>query len=189
MSLTTKNKAEITVEELKEFRAGDLHDLCDAAEAAILDGGGFGWLVPPERDVMDRFWRGVMIVPERHLFVGRSDGVIAGSAQLIRSPRNNEAQAHVASITNLFVAPWARSLGVARKILEGIIAASHDHGLKVLNLDVRESQTAAIRLYESLGFKQWGSHPFYAHVNGRPVQGRFYYYDLTAGRDSGSVEG
>ncbi len=46
------------------------------------------------RDVMETYWRGVLLVPERTLFVGRLDGVIAGSAQLVRPPRNNEAQAH-----------------------------------------------------------------------------------------------
>ena len=177
--MTSNSVSSITVEELTEFRPGDLPDLCEAAEAAILDGGGFGWLTPPERDVFERFWRGLLVVPERHLFVGRADGVIAGSAQLIRAPRNNEAQAHVANLTALFVAPWARSFGVARKIIEGIIDTALEHDLKTLNLDVRESQTAAIRLYEGMGFRQWGNHPAYAHVNGRPVGGRFYYLDLT----------
>jgi ribosomal protein S18 acetylase RimI-like enzyme len=177
--MTSTTVSSITVEELTKFKAGDLPDLCEAAEAAILDGGGFGWLTPPERDVFERFWKGVLVVPERHLFVGRADGVIAGSAQLIRTPRNNEAQAHVGTLTALFVAPWARSFGVARKIIEGIIESARAHDLKTLNLDVRESQTAAIRLYEGMGFRQWGSHPAYAHINGRPVAGRFYYLDLT----------
>ena len=178
----------ITVEDLQEFRPGDLPDICQAAEAAILDGGGFGWLTPPERDVFERFWKGVMVVPERHLIVGRCDGVIAGSAQLIRAPRNNEAQAYVGTLTAMFVAPWARSMGVARQIVEHIIQVARDNDLKTLNLDVRESQTAAIRLYEAMGFKQWGSHPAYAHVNGRPVAGRFYYLDLTANLEAGSAD-
>ena len=35
----------------------------------------------------------MLLVPERRLVVGRLDGIIAGSAQLSRAPRNNEAQA------------------------------------------------------------------------------------------------
>ncbi|MDH3596140.1 MAG: GNAT family N-acetyltransferase, partial [Rhodospirillales bacterium] len=61
------------VEQLTEFSAGDLHDLCDAAEAAILDGGGFGWLKPPPRHVMETYWKGVLLVPERELHVARVD--------------------------------------------------------------------------------------------------------------------
>ncbi|MBV6633990.1 MAG: GNAT family N-acetyltransferase [Alphaproteobacteria bacterium] len=184
--MTVTTKSTITAEELEEFGAGDLPDICEAAEASILDGGGFGWLVPPERDVFERFWRGVLVVPERHLFVGRADGVIAGSAQLIRAPKNNEAQAMVGNVTGMFVAPWARSLGVARRLLDEIIrSARDDYNLKVLNLDVRETQAAAIRLYEGMGFVQWGRHPAYAHINGRPVAGRSYYIDLTNSADAG----
>jgi ribosomal protein S18 acetylase RimI-like enzyme len=47
----------------------------------------------------------------------------------------------------------------------------------VLNLDVRETQTAAIRLYESLGYTRWGVHPSYARVGGKTIRG-FYYYKL-----------
>jgi len=165
----------VIAEQITEFKPGDLHDLCDAAEAAIEAGGGFGWLKVPERDVMERYWRGVMVVPERLLFVARLDGVIAGSAQLIRPPRNNEAQAHSAQITTVFVAPWARGHGIARILMSNIIAAGQELGLKLLNLDVRESQKAAIRLYENLGFVQWGAHPCYAFVDGKPVPGRYYY--------------
>ena len=46
-----------------------------------------------------------MLVPDRALFVARLDGVIAGSAQLVRPTRNNEAQAHSAQLTTSFVAP------------------------------------------------------------------------------------
>ena len=61
------------IEPLKEVFDEDLEDLCDAAESAILDGGGFGWLRPPPRAVLGRYFRGVVLVPERHLFVGRLD--------------------------------------------------------------------------------------------------------------------
>ena len=34
----------IMVELINSLRSSDLNDLCDAAEMAIIDGGGFGWL-------------------------------------------------------------------------------------------------------------------------------------------------
>jgi len=67
------------VERLTEFHGNDLADLCDAAETAIIGGGGFGWLKPPRRDVMEAYWKGVLLVPERQLFVGRLDGGPAGT--------------------------------------------------------------------------------------------------------------
>ncbi len=156
-----------TVERLSAFRGPDLHDLCDATEAAILDGGGFGWLKPPPRHVMETFWMGVLVVPERELFVARLDRTIAGSAQLVRPPRNNEAQGFVGQLTTSFVAPWARGHGLARSLTLAIEEAARDAGLRVLNLDVRETQDAAIRLYESLGYRRWGTHPHYAWIDDR----------------------
>ena len=129
-----------TVERLSAFRGPDLHDLCDAADAAILDGGGFGWLKPPPRHVMETFWKGVLVVPERELFAARLDRTIAGSAQLVRPPRNNEAQSYVGQLTTSFVAPWARGHGLARSLTLVIEEAARDAGLRVLNLDVRETQ-------------------------------------------------
>lgn len=166
------------VELLTQLTGADLPDLCDAAEAAILDGGGFGWITPPPQQTLENFWRGVMMVPERDLFVARLDGVIAGSCQLTRPTRNNEAQSQVVNLTTTFVAPWARGHGLSRQLVEAAEAHARDEGFKVLNLDVRETQHAAIRLYEAMGYQRFGSHPYYAHVKGRHVAGHFYFKAL-----------
>lgn len=167
-----------SVERMAELSGPDLHDLCDAAEAAIRDGGGFGWLSPPERHVLEAYWRGVLLVPERDLFVARLDRTIAGSAQLMRPPRYNEAQATVGQLTTSFIAPWARGHGLARMVVLAIEDAARAAGLRVLNLDVRESQGAAIKLYESLGYTRWGANPHYALIAGSWSTGYYYYKDL-----------
>jgi hypothetical protein len=107
--------AVITVERLTELSDDDLASLCEAADAAIIDGGGFGWVTPPGRQAMERYFRGVLLVPERALFGARLDGVLVGSAQLVRPPRNNEAQAFAAQVMHSFVAPYARGHGMARR--------------------------------------------------------------------------
>ncbi len=179
----------ITVERLERFEGSDLADLCDATETAILDGGGFGWLKPPPRDVLERYWQGVVLVPERELLVGRHDGTIGGSVQLVRPPRNNEAQAFAASITINFVAPWARGHGMAKDLTEAVEGAARQHGFRVLNLDVRETQTAAIRLYESLGYERWGTNPFYARVRGKLIAGYYYSKRLRPLRGTQAKDG
>src|SRR5262245_33597307 len=166
------------VERLREVRGNDLSDLCDAAEEGIKAGGGFGWLTPPPRPVMESFWRGVLLIPDRMLFVGRLDGVIAGTAQLLRPAKNNEAQARSATMTTHFVAPWARGHGLARAIVLAVEEAAHTAGALVLNLDVRETQEAAIQLYQSLGYSRWGTHPRYARVGGQWIAGFSLYKDL-----------
>jgi RimJ/RimL family protein N-acetyltransferase len=165
----------IVVERVSRYSGTDLDDLCDATESAITEGGGFGWLQPPPRQVLENYWKGVLLVPERRLVVGRLDGVIAGSAQLSRAPRNNEAQAFAGTLTGAFVAPWARRHGLGRGIVLEIERLAREIGLAVLNLDLRDTQRAAIRLYERLGYIRWGTHPVYARVEGRIVPGHYYY--------------
>lgn len=175
---TSPPRSPSIVEQLSAFEGSDINDICDAAEAAIVEGGGFGWLKAPPRHVFESYWRGVLLVPERLLFVGRLDGVIAGAAQLVRPPRNNEAQAHAATLTGHFVAPWARGHGLARDLTAAVEKAARAAGFKVLNLDVRETQARAIQIYEALGYQRYGTHPCYALVDGAYVKGHFYTKEL-----------
>lgn len=163
------------VERLTEFTDEDLHALCEATDAAIIDGGGFGWISPPGRRALESYFRGVLLVPERELLVARLDGTVVGSAHLVRPPRNNEAQAFAAHLMHSYIAPYARGHGLARMLTDGVEDRARELGYHILNLDVRDTQEAAIRLYESLGYVRWGEHPEYALVRGRIVRG-FYYY-------------
>ncbi len=165
----------LQVERLSELTDDDLHALCEAADAAILDGGGFGWVKSPGRLALERYFRGVLLVPERELFVARLDGVIVGSAQLVRPPRHNEAQAFAAALMHAFTAPYARGHGLARLLTTRVEEAARALGYQVLNLDVRETQDAAIRLYDRLGYQRWGEHPCYARVGGRTIRGIYYH--------------
>ena len=61
----------ISFDRLTKFSGTDLDDLCEATESAITEGGGFGWLKPPPRQVLENYWKGVLLVPERRLVVGR----------------------------------------------------------------------------------------------------------------------
>ena len=58
-------------------------------------------------------------------------------------------------------------------------AKAKDLGLKVLTLDVRNTQEAAIKLYDSLGYKCWGVNARYAFIDGEWVGGMYYNKDLT----------
>lgn len=166
------------VERVEEFTDDDLHALCEATHAAILEGGGFGWVNPPDRQSLETYYRGVLLVPERSLYLARDQGSVVGSAQLVRPPRNNEAQAFAATLMHAFIAPYARGHGLARLLTVSVEDAARSFGYQVLNLDVRETQTAAIRLYESLGYVRWGAHPSYARVNGKTIRGFYYYKQL-----------
>jgi ribosomal protein S18 acetylase RimI-like enzyme len=172
----------LAVEIATSIEAHDLEDLCEATNAAIVEGGGFGWVQPQDRAVLARHFRGVLLVPDRVLFLARLDGTVVGSAQLLRPPRNNEAQAFAAQLTHAYIAPYARGHGLARKLVERVEQHAASVGFRVLNLDVRETQVRAIALFESLGYIRWGTHPVYARVDGRTVAGHHYYKLLEPGR-------
>ena len=189
MSETATAEPRIEVAMVERLHKRDLAELCDAAAAAIVDGAGFGWVNPPQPEAFERYWRGVTVVPERVLFVGRLDGVVAGSVQLVSAPPQKEAWRLSCLVDTHFVAPWARGHGLARLLLEAVEAEALARGFRVMNLSVRVTQEAAIALYESLGFERWGTHPKYAHVAGEPVAGHYYCKELAqpAGRPSGAA--
>ncbi len=170
------------VEPIDEIGEMDLADLCEATDEAILDGNGFGWLTPPPRHVLEAFWRGVLLVPERDLIVARLDRRIVGSAQLIKPPANNEAMAFAATLSTFFIAPWARGHGLAKGLLAKVEERAQALGFSQLNLDVRATQHAAIRLYEDAGFQCWGIRERYAKVDGDYIPGHFFSKDLSAKR-------
>jgi RimJ/RimL family protein N-acetyltransferase len=172
------------VELLTVLKGADLGDLCDAAEAAIADGGGFGWVKKPPRHIMEAYWKGLLLVPDRQVFVARLDGTIAGSAVLVRPPRNNEAQAFSANLTGTFIAPWARGHGLSRQLIERVEEHARGLEIQVLNLDVRETQKPAIQVFEALGYRRWGTHPAYARVGGTLVRGYYYWKPLAAGLEA-----
>ena len=128
-------------------------------------------VTPPRRDVMETYWKGVLMVPERTLIVGRLDNVIVGSAQLVRPTKNNEAQAHSGAADHqLHGAVGARPRRSRRMITEsGRRTTRARSGMTVLNLDVRETQeAAAITLYRSLGLsRRSGGTQLYRGSNGQ----------------------
>jgi ribosomal protein S18 acetylase RimI-like enzyme len=172
----------LAVEIATTLAQNDLEELCEATNAAIIEGGGFGWIGSQDRALLARHFRGVLLVPDRVLFVARLDGVVVGSAQLVRPPRNNEAQAFAAQLTHAYIAPYARGFGLARRLVAVVEEHAAGMGFRVLNLDVRETQESAIKLFETLGYVRWGTHPAYARVEGRTVAGHHYYKLLEPGR-------
>lgn len=168
-----------TVEHIQKINIGDLNDLCDATDAAIEGGGGFGWVKPPARDILERYWNGVLAMPSRALFVARLDGTICGTCQLLKPPVNNEAQSFAVQLTTNFVAPWARGYGLAKMVIEATEKYAQQEGFEVINLDIRETLNDAMTLYENLGYHRIGEHPHYAKVDGKVLKGYYYCKIIT----------
>ena len=170
----------IQSQRLEALSDEDLDQLCQAAIDAVTAGGGFGWVKAPPRLTMEAYWRGLMLVPGRHLFVVRLDGVIAGAMELHEQPANVEARAQVGKVRHGFLAHWARSQGLGQALLAELEAGARQAGLLALELDVRVTQNVAIRFFERNGYQLWGTHPHYAYIDGGWVAGRHYHKLLDA---------
>lgn len=168
----------IKVERITEFKNADLSDLCQATGDAIIEGIGFNWITPPAQDVLESYWKGVLVVPDRLLFGGRLDGTLAASVQLIKPPLSKQLTAFCAQITNHFVAPWARGHGLAKTLLVAAEEEAKTQGFSVVTLSVRETQEAAIRLYEEAGYTRWGTLPYHECVNQKMIAGHYFYKNL-----------
>ncbi len=64
-------------------------------------------------------------------------------------------------ITNVAVLPSYRGLGLSKILLTNLFEICADRGITRLTLEVRESNSVAIKLYESLGFYASGIRPNY----------------------------
>jgi [ribosomal protein S18]-alanine N-acetyltransferase len=77
--------------------------------------------------------------------VAEADGLVAGYVVA-------QCAADEGEILNLGVARAHRRRGVGRALVEQVLARLADRGVRVVYLEVRESNAGARRLYEALGF-------------------------------------
>ena len=175
MEAMKSNNKKLSVNLINKFNVGELQELCKATEEAIETGIGFSWIKPPPRQNLENYWKGVLAMPQRKLFIGSFEGAVAASLQLVFPNKSNEASSFSASIDTHFVSPWARGHGLARMLLESGEELAHKNGFSQILLEVRKTQDRAISLYENAGYKRWGELPAYHIVNGKVVTGYYYY--------------
>ena len=169
----------IEVKKIKEFEKGEIEELTSATMDAIQEGIGFGWIKKPAKNKIIEYWKGVILVPNRWLFVGKYKGVISGSIQVVTLSSTNEAAIFRVFIDTHFVATWARGHGLAKLLLEAAQKECKKYKYSHVILDVRETQKRAISLYEQLGFRLWGKLPVYHKLlDGTMVSGNFYFKEL-----------
>lgn len=170
--------AQLRVSRIKKLELEDLDNLVQATEAAIADGIGFNWLTPPSKETLESYWKGVLMVPERVLIGAWLDGVLCGAIQLVKPSRSKETSYFAAHIEAHFVAPWARGHGLAVRLLEQAEREAVMEGFTVIRLSVRETQEAAIHLYEEHGYLKWGVLPCHEFVAGQMIAGHYFHKNL-----------
>ena len=171
-------KPKIEAKLILDFKNADIEELCDATEDAIVVDGGFGWINLPQRKKLVDYWKGVLLIPERLLIVGKIDNVICGSIQLIKPARSNEAQSHLCNLTTFFIASWARGYGLAKMLIQEAEKQAKKNKYTVITLEVRETQKRAIQIYNQAGFKKSGENPKSVLIGEKYYSGFYFYKDL-----------
>ncbi|MBV6633009.1 MAG: GNAT family N-acetyltransferase [Alphaproteobacteria bacterium] len=106
-----------------------------------------------------------------------ADGSLIASAGFVRGERLK--QRHKATIYGLYVAPGHRGKGVARSLLQQLIASAEEQGIEQLQISVVTDNTTAGTLYESLGFEAYGLEPQALKYKDRYYDERHYWLPLT----------
>lgn len=104
--------------------------------------GGFEVSLSRDPDAAD------MIAPRGAFFVARSDGLPLGCVGL------KGDRSELAEIKRLWVAPAARGLGLARRLMGAAENAAGRLGIKLLRLDTNSALPEASRLYRSTGWTE-----------------------------------
>ena len=87
--------------------------------------------------------------------------LVAKSEDTVLGYLGSQSVLDEADMMNIAVRESARRQGIAKSLILALCARLHDAGVRSLTLEVRDSNAAAIALYEGLGFFQVGRRPNY----------------------------
>jgi len=85
------------------------------------------------------------------------DGSLVGIGTILRETRTRIR--HRGDIVGMYVTPSARQAGVARGIVERLIAHGRGLGLRSIYLELAADNAPARKLYERCGFREYGVVP------------------------------
>ncbi len=83
-----------------------------------------------------------------------TEGKLVGAAGLFRH-KGLKVQ-HKGTLWNVYVAPEARSRGLARGCIEMVLGEARRAGLECVHLSTTAADPITVSLYKSLGFEPWG---------------------------------
>jgi ribosomal protein S18 acetylase RimI-like enzyme len=130
--------------------------------AAVAElGGAVGWLTVPDRAECNA-WLDSVLDTSARLGVVRVGGRIEALGYWVRL--SADVLARNAENRKVMVHPEARGLGLSRTLMRGLLDDATEAGVETVILDVRGNNHGALRLYESLGFEEYGRLPDFIAV-------------------------
>lgn len=96
---------------------------------------------------------------EDTLIHGRGTGVVALQDGRVVAYGGMVIALDEAEITNVATTAEYRGRGIAKAVMQEMFRVAHERGCVSMSLEVRESNSAAIALYEGLDFENVGKRP------------------------------
>lgn len=145
--------AQLTAAHAMAYKALMLHAYEQAADSFTS--------TPQERSLeSDSWWRGRIDDPSELTWVwgAFAKTELVGTVSVEYAAKTKTR--HKGLIVAMFVHEHCRGQGLARKLMQAVIAHALERpGLRVLQLEVTQGHAPAERLYQSLGFEPFGVEP------------------------------
>ncbi len=143
---------------LRKPRWEDLDDLLDFINSLVEEGADILRETPVTREE-EAEWLGKRLASiekgEIIAVVAEVDGKVVANSEVMK---RGGLMSHL-GVLGIAVKKDYRGIGIGRKLMETLIEESRKAGLKVLVLDVFDSNTVAKNLYIQMGFKDAGRIP------------------------------
>ncbi|ROQ73159.1 ribosomal-protein-alanine N-acetyltransferase [Streptomyces sp. ADI92-24] len=131
----------------------------------VREGAALGWVDPPSPDevaeLLDHVFSAVH-AGDAALRAAYLDRQLVGFGYWLRHTRPTH-RPH-ADLEKIAVAATAHGRGIGRALTAALIADAGRAGIEVLTLDARGDNSAALHLYRSLGFTEYGRLPGFVAV-------------------------
>lgn len=144
---------------VRRVRADDGPLLKSVRLAALADSpSAFGSSLAAEVDLPDRHWTDRAMLGaagERSAtFFAIADGCVVGLVSAYRP----DLMGHSAELVSMWVSPAQRRAGIAAELVTAVVVWARQTGLAAVELWVTRGNDAAVRLYETEGFRPTGDH-------------------------------
>jgi ribosomal protein S18 acetylase RimI-like enzyme len=175
-----------TVERESELDEAILADATALFREHVLAGAALGWVEPPPRAEVEDLLVGVVRgfrAGGGCLVLAHQRGILAGLGYWTRYSRPTH-RPH-ADLEKLATDPRHQHQGIGREVTERLIAEARSSEVEQLTLDLRADNLAALRLYSSLGFSEYGRLPEFVAVGKRRFDKILMVLDLRIGEEPG----
>ena len=140
--------------QLRDCREGDLEAVHAIYAREVLEGTASFELEPPDLAELTARWRAIRSARLPYV-VAEQDGRVAGYAYAV--PYRARPAYRYTVENSVYIAPWARRQGIGRILLDRVIAAATDRGMRQMVAIIGDSaNVASIAVHERAGFRVVG---------------------------------